>query len=155
MKNAADLTRIDRSIEIAAPPERVWQALTTAEEISVWFQMNIEGAIRPGANIWMTVTAGPPEYVGARFPVYIIEMTPPSRLVWEWHPGDPSIDVTREPRTTVTFTLEPSARGTKLTVSETGFEKIPLERRAKALADNTQGWADVVIGIQRYVEKAR
>ena len=77
--------------------------------------------------------------------------------MWEWHPGavDPNVDYAREPRTTVTFTLEPSERGTRLSVSETGFDAVSLARRAKVYTDNSQGWAEVLVWLQTYVEKAR
>jgi uncharacterized protein YndB with AHSA1/START domain len=151
----ADTTRIDKTIEIAAAPARVWRALTTAEELSDWFQVTIEGDLAPGKAVWMTSVHA--EHTGQRFRVRVLEMTPPHRLVWEWHPGeiDPNVDYSREPCTTVTFTLEPTSRGTQLTVSEAGFDQIALARRAKAYADNLQGWADVVVWLQRYAEKAR
>jgi hypothetical protein len=53
----------------------------------------------------------------------------------------------------VTFTLEPTARGTKLSVSETGFEQIALERRAKVFEDNSGGWSEVIGWIRNHVEK--
>jgi uncharacterized protein YndB with AHSA1/START domain len=91
-----------------------------------------------------------------RWPVLLSEMTPPRRLVWQWHPGavDPAVDYSREPRTTVTFTLEPSGRGTRLSIAETGFDEIALARRAQAYKDNSQGWAEVLVWLQTYVEKA-
>lgn len=52
----------------------------------------------------------------------------------------------------MTFTLEPTPTGTKVTVSETGFDALSLERRAKAHADNSQGWTEVVVWLQKYVE---
>ena len=55
----------------------------------------------------------------------------------------------------VTFTLEPSARGTRLSVSETGFDEISLARRAKVHKDNSQGWPEVLVWLQKYVEEAR
>ena len=151
----AEMSRIDKSIEIAAPPERVWQALTSARELSEWFKMIIEGDIAPGREVWMTVTQ-PGEYNGMRFPVKIVEMTAPRRFVWTWHPGavDPKMDYATEPQTTVTFTLEPSGRGTRLSVAETGFDALTLDRRAKAFNENTQGWNEVVVWLQQYVEKA-
>jgi uncharacterized protein YndB with AHSA1/START domain len=152
---AAELTRIDRTITIAAPRERVWQALTNTAELSAWFQVRIEGEIVPDTEVWMTSVN--PEHGGQRFLVRFAQMDPPHRLVWEWHPGevDPDVDYSREPRTTVTFTLEPSDGGTRLTVSETGFDEIALARRAKVYRDNSQGWTDVLGWLQRYVEEAR
>jgi uncharacterized protein YndB with AHSA1/START domain len=151
----AELSRIDRSIEIKAPPKRVWRALSNADELSAWFQVKIEGKLAPNSDVWMTSTHA--QHSGMRFRVWIKEMTPPQRMVWEWHPGaiDPKVDYSREPRTTVTFTLEPSGEGTKLSVSETGFDEISLARRAKVFEDNKQGWAEVLVWLQKYVEAAR
>lgn len=144
-----DLHRIDRTIEIHAPPDRVWRALTTPQELSVWFQVTIEGSIEPGNEVWM-------QHQNQRFRVQFVEMTPAHRFVWHWHPGavDPAVDYSLEPRTIVTFTLEPSAHGTLLTVSETGFDEISLARRAKVYADNSQGWAEVLTWLQKYAEAA-
>jgi uncharacterized protein YndB with AHSA1/START domain len=151
----AELSRIDRTIEINAPRERVWRALTNADELSAWFQVKIEGPIAPDTEVWMTSLH--PGYAGQRFRVRFTEMTPPERFVWEWHPGevDSNVDYSREPRTTVTFTLEPSARGTRLSVSETGFDEISLARRAKVHQDNSQGWPEVLVWLQKHVEEAR
>jgi uncharacterized protein YndB with AHSA1/START domain len=151
----AEASRIDRTIDIEAPPDRVWRALTDAAELSAWFQVSIEGPIAPDTDIWMTSVH--PDHAGQRFRVRFTEMTPPRRLVWEWHPGavDPAVDYSREPRTTVTFTLEPSAGGTRLVLSETGFDAIALARRAKVYKDNSQGWSEVLVWLQRYVEEAR
>jgi len=146
------LDRIDRTIEVNAPPDRVWRVLTTAKDLAAWFKVNIEGEIAPGAEVWMTSTS--PGYEGQRFLVRVTEMTPPRRFAWQWHPGavDPAVDYAREPWTTVTFTLEPSGAGTRLSVAETGFNDVSLARRAKVFQDNTQGWAEVIVWIQKYAE---
>jgi len=148
----AELSRIDRTIEIQAPPERVWRALTNSAELSAWFQVKIEGDIAPGHEVWMTTTH--PQYAGMRFSVRFAELTPLTRFVWQWHPGavDPNVDYSREPRTSVTFTLEPSGQGTRLSLAETGFDEIPLARRAKTYADNSQGWTEMLVCLQKYVE---
>ena len=150
----AELSRVDRTIEIKAPPERVWHALTNARELSAWFQVTIEGDIAPGREVWMTSVH--PQHTGQRFRVRFVEMTPPTRFVWQWHPGavDPNVDYSREPLTTVTFTLEPSASGTRLSVAETGFNEISLARRAKVYEDNSQGWTEVLGWLQKYAEAA-
>lgn len=149
-----DLTRIDRAIEIKAPPERVWRALTNAADLSAWFQVSIEGEIGLGKEVWMTTVHE--QYAGQRFRVHFVEMIPHTRVVWKWHPGavDPNVDYSKEPQTTVTFTLEPSATGTRLSLAETGFDEISLARRAKVYGDNSQGWTEVLVWLQRYVEAA-
>ncbi len=117
----------------------MWRALTTAKDLSTWFKVTVEGDIAPGAEVWMTSRY--PGHEGTRFVVRITEMTPPRRFVWQWHPGavDPSVDYSREPWTTVTFTLEPSGKGTRLSVAETGFNEISLARRAKVFAGQHAG----------------
>lgn len=149
------LGSIDRAIELAAPPDRVWRALTTAAELSAWFQVAIEGDIRARAEVWMTSVH--PDHAGQRFRVRFIELTPPRRLVWAWHPGtiDPGVDYSREPMTTVVFTLEPSAAGTHLSVSETGFDEISAARRARVHQDNSDGWSEVLVWLQTHVQEAR
>jgi uncharacterized protein YndB with AHSA1/START domain len=151
----AEMSRIDRSIDIKAPPERVWRALTNVAELSSWFQVAIEGDIAPGSEVWMMSVHA--HRAGQRFRVRFLEMTPPARFVWEWHPGevDANIDYSREPRTIVTFTLEPTAEGTRLSVTESGFDEISLARRAKVYSDNSQGWTEVLGWLQKYVETAR
>jgi uncharacterized protein YndB with AHSA1/START domain len=151
----ADTSRIERSIDISAPPERVWEALTDAAQLSAWFLVRIEGEIAPGAELWMTSVH--PEHRNQRFLVRIAEMHRPHRLVWRWHPGevDSQIDYAREPLTTVTFSLDASGDGTRLTVIETGFDEIALARRAKVYQDNSQGWAEVLVWLQRHAEGTR
>jgi uncharacterized protein YndB with AHSA1/START domain len=150
-----ELSRIDRTIDIQAPPDRVWRALTSPAELSAWFKVSIEGDIAPGAEVWMTSLHGKCD--GYRFRVLFVEMTPPSRFVWQWYPGavDPTVDYAREVRTTVTFTLEPVAGGTRLTVAETGFDEVSLARRAKVYEDNSQGWPEVLVWLQQYVHANR
>jgi uncharacterized protein YndB with AHSA1/START domain len=150
-----ELNRIERTIEINAPPDRVWRSLTNSQELGAWFKVTIEGTIAEGADVWMTSTHA--QYTGQRFLVRFVEMTPPRRLVWEWHPGevDSKIDYSREPRTTVTFTLEPSNGGTRLSVVESGFDAISLTRRANVYQDNSQGWSEVLGWLQKHVEASR
>ena len=147
MSTLTSLSRIDRTITIKAPPERVYQALTTVAELSKWFQTTVEGEIAVGNEVWMSSH-------GQRFRVVFVEMSPPRRFVWRWHPGrvDPAVDYSKEPRTTVTFTLEPNADGTLLRVSETGFDEISLARRASVYEDNTGGWTEVTQWLRDYVE---
>ena len=155
MNTTAAQSRIDRTVDFKAPPEKLWRALTSVEELSAWFQVRIEGDIAAGRDIWMTSVH--PQHAGQRWPVRIVELVPPRLFVWQWHPGeiDPAGAHLKEPQTTVTFTLEPIAGGTRLILSETGFDEISLARRAKAHADNSQGWTEVLGWLQTYVEAAR
>jgi hypothetical protein len=53
----------------------------------------------------------------------------------------------------VEFRLEATAGGTLLTVTESGFEKIPAARRDEAFRKNDGGWAQQMRNIQAYVIK--
>jgi hypothetical protein len=72
---------------------------------------------------------------------------------FRWHPFavDPTVDYSGEPSTLVEFRLEEVAGGTRLTITESGFDGVPLERRAKAFAANEKGWAGQARLIEKYV----
>lgn len=155
MTSLLDIGRIERRIEIEAPVDRVWQALVDAAELSAWFRVTIDGTIQAGRTITMTSTL--PSHAGMTFDVDIVELTRPTRVVWRWHPGDPetNTDYSDEPKTTVVFTLTALGGRTRVEVSETGFDQISLARRAKAFADNSQGWTEVTVWLKDHVEASR
>ena len=157
--------RIDKSIVLRATRDRVWRALTDSSEFGSWFGMKLDGPFVPGANVRgviapttvdATVAAAQKEYEG--FPVeIIIEKIEPKQLFsFRWHPYavDREVDYTTEPTTLVEFVLEDAPDGIMLTVSESGFDRIPLSRRAKAFLANEQGWTMVVTLIEKYVANA-
>lgn len=76
-----------------------------------------------------------------------------SLVSWRWHPYavEPGVDYSAEPTTLVELPLEEVAGGTRLTVVESGFEQIPLARRAKAFEMNEGGWAAQLENIRRHV----
>jgi hypothetical protein len=61
------------------------------------------------------------------------------------------VDYSAEPATLIVFTLEEVPDGVLLTVTESGFDQIPLARRAKAFTANEQGWAMMVKVIEEYL----
>jgi uncharacterized protein YndB with AHSA1/START domain len=133
--------RIEEQVLLLAPRERVWRALTNAEELGAWFGMNLAGAtIVPGAQVAGRFTI--PGHEHLTFEATIEEMVPERRFSWRWHPNaiDPDIDYAAEPRTLVTFTLEDAPGGTLLRVVESGFDAIPVARRTAAFLGNSNGW---------------
>ena len=156
MMTVAEMSRIDRTIEIDAAPDRVWRALTNARELSAWFQVEIEGEIAPGRDVWMTSVH--PEHAGQRFRVRFTEMTPPRRLVWEWHPGE--VDASRRLLQRAAHHGHLHARAFRTRDAADACRRpasieISLARRAKVYKDNAQGWAEVLVWLQKYVENAR
>ena len=150
---ASDTTKIERSTHIAAARERVWQALTDPPQFAKWFGVEFTGNFEPGAKIQMTTT--PEAYKGIVFDVHVEEVTPYT-FSWRWHPGmpDPGLDYSKEPMTLVVFRLEEDAGGTRVTVTESGFEQISLTRRAGVFAQNDEGWREQLAGLAGYVRNA-
>jgi hypothetical protein len=79
-----------------------------------------------------------------------------ARSAMRWYPFDEEsgVDYSREPWTLVEFRLEEVAGGTMLTITESGFDAIPLEQRAKALTSHEQGWATQGTLIEKYLAMA-
>jgi hypothetical protein len=80
-------------------------------------------------------------------------MEPERLFSYNWHPYavDPAIDYSKETPTLVEFHLETIEGGTLLTVTESGFEKIPADRRAEALRMDEGGWTAQMKNIERHV----
>lgn len=157
MSQAASTTdRIEKRIVLRAPRERVWRALSDAEEFGAWFGVDFKGAsFAPGVTVRGKLTVPGYEHLTMEI---VIECIEPGRLLsYRWHPYavDPQRDYSAEPMTLVVFELRDVPEGTHLTVTESGFDAIPLERRAEALRMNDQGWAAQVQNVQAHVAGKR
>jgi uncharacterized protein YndB with AHSA1/START domain len=144
--------RIEKQIEIHAPLERVWRALTDYQEFGEWFRVKLEGPFVVGQTVRGQITHPGYEHVTMEVIVHSIE--PPRRFAFYWRPYaiDPTVDYSAEPRTLVEFTLEPTPTGTLLQVTESGFDGIPAGRRDEAFRMNERGWAGQVKNIDKYVQ---
>jgi len=143
--------RIEKTIEINAPIERVWRALTDPREFGAWFRVNIETPFLPGQPAHGMITC--PGYDHVRWEVVIQKIEPQHLFSFTWHPYaiDPSHDYSGEPSTLVEFRLEAIATGTRLSVTESGFDKIPAHRRAEAFRMNDNGWSQQLENIKIHV----
>ena len=143
---------IHRTIDISAPRDCVWDALTDYRQFGEWFKVALERPFEEGK-----VSNGTIEFNGQplRFEFLVDRITPKSFFSYRWHPYavDPKIDYSGEEKTLVEFRLEPIDAGTRLSVTESGFERIPEHRRADALRMNGQGWAIQVERIRDYAER--
>lgn len=84
----------------------------------------------------------------------VVQKIEPERLFsFTWHPYaiDPKVDYSTETPTLVEFRLEPTPKGTFLTVTESGFDKLPSGRRAEAFRMNDGGWAQQMKNIESHV----
>jgi len=144
--------RIEKKIVLRAPRSRVWRALTDAAQFGAWFGIKPESsAFAPGALIRGRITH--PGYTHLTFEATIEKMEAEKYFSFRWHPNaiDPKIDYSAEPATLVEFRLEEVAGGVELTVIESGFDHIPLARRAEAYRGNAEGWAQQMKNIERHV----
>jgi uncharacterized protein YndB with AHSA1/START domain len=157
--------RIEKTILLKAPRARVWQALTDAREFGRWFGVKFDGPFSPGApqRGVMVGTAVDAEvarlqepYAGLPFDITVDRIEPQRLFSFRWHPYavEPGVDYSREPMTLIEFTLDETPDGIMLTVTESGFDAIPLERRAKAFAANDGGWTMVVRLIEKHLEQS-
>jgi uncharacterized protein YndB with AHSA1/START domain len=148
-----DTDRIERSIVINAPRERVWRALSNAESFGTWFGANLKGqAFVPGQKARGQITISGFEHIA--FDVVVERIEPQDLFSYRWHPYpvDPAVDYTKEQPTLVTFTLKDApGNGTLLTVVESGFDNLPPHRRLEAFRMNSGGWTAQLNNIARHV----
>jgi uncharacterized protein YndB with AHSA1/START domain len=145
--------RIEKEILLRAPRNRVWRALIDSKEFGTWFQMVFTEPFRPGARLKGRVTYPGYEHLVGDL---VIEKMEPERLFsLRWHPNavDPNMDYSKEPMTLVEFTLEEVEGGTRLRLVESGFDGIPIARRAEALKANEGGWALQMTAIEGYLRR--
>ncbi|MBW8873826.1 MAG: SRPBCC family protein [Acidobacteria bacterium] len=143
--------RIEKNILLHAPKARVWRALTNAGEFGSWFGARLESDFAVGKPVTGNITY--PGYEHLKLEVTVERMDAERLFSFRWHPYaiDPKVDYSQEPTTLVEFRLEEVADGTRLTVIESGFDRIPAERRAEAFRMNDNGWAQQMENIQRHV----
>jgi len=143
--------RIEKRIELKAPVARVWRALTDYREFGEWFRVKLDGPFVPGEVSHGHITY--PGYEHLKWEAVVQKMEPEELFSFTWHPYgiDPKIDYSQETPTLVEFRLEKSATGTLLVVTESGFDKIPRDRRAEAFRMNDDGWAKQMKNIETHV----
>ena len=144
--------RIEKHIDLKASPSRVWKALTDHNEFGQWFGVKLEGPFVVGKTVAGKLTY--PGFEHLQWAVEVKKMEPERLFSFTWHPYavDPTIDYSKETPTLVEFTLEPNGSGTQLTVTESGFDKIPADRRLEAFRKDEEGWIEQLENIAKYVE---
>ncbi len=157
--------RIEKKILLKAPLARVWRAISDSKEFGTWFGMKLEGPFAPGATmrgvivptkVNAEVAAAQKQYEGKKIEITIEQMEPERLISFRWHPHavEPGVDYSSEPTTLIVFALEQTPDGVMLTVTESGFDQIPLARRAQAFQANDQGWGMVVKLVGDYLVQA-
>ena len=144
-------SEIVKQVVLEAPLEQVWQAIADADAFGHWFGAEFDGRFEAGARLHARIkpTAVDAEvarqqqpYAGMAFDVVVERVEPMHRFSFRWHPGGGTAgpEPSDEEMTLVEFVLEEVPQGVRLTITESGFERVPLARRAQAIAGNTGGW---------------
>jgi uncharacterized protein YndB with AHSA1/START domain len=149
--------RIEKRIELNAPISRVWHALTDYREFGEWFRVKLEGPFVPGQVSRGQMTY--PGYEHVKWEAVVQKMEPERLFSFTWpHPksfdkADSPPDYSNEPTTLVEFRLENTASGTLLVLTESGFDKLPADRRLEAFRRNEGGWTEQMKNIENYVAR--
>ncbi len=147
--------QIEKRIELNASVSRVWRALTDSHEFGEWFRVKLDGPFVQGQVSRGNMTYPGFEHVKWEIMIQLIE--PEKLFSFRWsHPksfdaATYSPDYSNEPTTLVEFRLEPTPEGTLLTVTESGFDNLPADRRDEAFRRNEGGWTEQMKNIQNYV----
>ena len=140
--------RIERTLDLPHPPERVWAALTTADGLGTWFGNTAKVDLRVGGLVHLAWESGD------EATLTIERLEPPAggraAVGWTWGlsglpDGDPR-------RTYVEFTLEPRGSGTLLSMVESGFAQVSGETHDKAHGGNTEGWTHELGELVAYLD---
>ena len=146
--------RIEKEIVLKAPRSRVWRALSDAAQFGAWFGCKLEGPFTAGGTIRGHITHAGYEHMTME--LFVERIEPESYFSYRWHPYavDPKVDYSAEPTTLVEFRLEEAPGGTRLSIVESGFDRVPAARRAEAFRMNTHGWEMQATNIERHVAGA-
>ena len=146
--------RIEKTATVRESRSRVWQALTDTTEFARWSGFEFDGAFAPGARLRGKIT--PPGYEHLHAEIVVDKLEPEWLFSFRWHPSatDPKTDYSREPTTLVAFQLSDVIGGTRLTVTESGFDRLPVERREHTYRENESGWAEQIASFTRYLTHA-
>jgi uncharacterized protein YndB with AHSA1/START domain len=155
--------QIEKHITLRAPLARVWSALTDSKQFGAWFGCLFDAPFESGKSISGTIqpTKVDPEvaklqapHAGTPFQITIDRIEPMRVFSFRWHPYpvESSADAASAPTTLVMFELrEVEAGATHLTITESGFSAVPLERRAQAFTANEGGWEHQTTLITKYL----
>jgi uncharacterized protein YndB with AHSA1/START domain len=146
--------RIEKRLELKASISRVWSALTDYRQFGEWFRVKLETPFVEGQTARGQILH--PGYEHITWQAVIQKIEPERLFSFTWHPYavDPAVDYSKETPTLVEFRLEETPSGTLLILTESGFEKIPADRRLEAFRRNDGGWTQQMKNIENYVAQA-
>jgi uncharacterized protein YndB with AHSA1/START domain len=156
--------RIEKTAVLRASQERVWQAITDARQFGTWFGVEFDAPFAPGAHIPGRIVPTKVDtevakmqepWAGIACDITVERIEPMRLFSFRWQPGapEPGGEASNDPTTLVEFRLANHPEGTLLTITESGFDAIPLARRAAAFKGNEEGWRIQATLIGKYLEQ--
>jgi len=154
--------RIEKEVLLKAPIDRVWRAISDADEFGRWFGVRFDGPFVAGTSVTGTITPTTVDedvakaqepHAGKADAWHIVAVEPQRRLAFRWHPFgvEEGVDYSNEPTTLVEFTLEDTSDGVRLRIVESGFDAVPAERRRSAFESNSEGWSAQTELVRKYL----
>ena len=154
--------RIEKSVLLHAPIARVWSAISDSAQFGMWFGVAWEGPFVAGSRVHGRIVGTAVDadvakmqdaHAGTPFEIDVERVDPMHHLSFRWRPSapEPGTDAAAAPTTLVVFELTPAPEGTMLTITESGFDAIPIERRATAFSNNEHGWTLQLTLIEKYL----
>ena len=144
--------RIERTLVLPVPRQRVWDAITKPEQLAHWLGLVSDMDFRVGGAIHFTSW----ENERCPYPGIIEVIEPEHRFAFRWPTyaiGHPKLMLATAPSTLVEFTLEERADQTQLTLVESGFASLPQTIPAgEAYQENQHGWQVVLTELHAYLQ---
>jgi len=156
---------IVKSAVLRAPLSRAWAAVSDARSFGSWFGVEFDRDFEEGAAITGRIvpTTVDPEVARLqephrckRFEFAVEGIEPLRRIAFRWHPFaiDPKRDYSAEPMTRIVFELQEVPGGTRLTITESGFDALPADRREEAYRAEEGGWTHQLALLSKYLLRA-
>lgn len=144
--------KIERSVIVKAPIKKVWEAISDYKNFGQWFQARIDQPFEEGKCSSGAMTI--PGYEHLPFEIKVIQVVKEELLSFEWAPFiNEKTDLSNEPWQLVEFKLESVSEGTRISITESGFEKISEKYREDARRGNEKGWEFQIKNLERYVTR--
>jgi uncharacterized protein YndB with AHSA1/START domain len=157
--------RIEKRVVLRAPLDRVWRAISDADEFGRWFGVRFDGPFIAGSSVTAAIAPTTVDdvvaqrqepHTGVKSIWQIVAVEPQRRFAYRWHPfaidpGPKYEDYEQEPTTLVEFTLAETPDGVLLTIVESGFDSIPEARRDASFEANSEGWAIQIDLVRKYL----
>ena len=154
--------RIEKEVLLKAPLDRVWRAISDADEFGRWFGVRFDGPFVAGTSVIGTITPTTVDedvakaqepHAGKADAWQIVAVEPQRRLAFRWHPFGVEDDIGLFGRADDAGGVHARrhADGVLLRIVESGFDAIPAERRQSAFESNSEGWSAQTELVRKYL----